>query len=374
MFVRRTCLFFLLCFFAPFFRQEVSREQISLDQLLRENRYEFSVRDGEISGPGASFLKRLLSEPQFVAIGEEHGTREVPQFIWATCRSMATKGLDAMAIEEGPLVTEKLRQWTSEPDGSAHLAAFERQYPNSIAFFYWQQEFDLLSHCEQTTVPRIVHLWGLDQEFLGMPGFILHEILASHPGLKATTMANKLLLQCNSDRQESLASGSWNDSCMFRLSAADLASLQNALVRGGNRREQQLIAALIKTQHIYREHEGGHRYEANRERSLLLKHNFITDYQQPSKAKPHPRVLLKFGGNHLYKGFDESNLNDLGNFVSEVADGLGSSSLHIEILGIQGEHEQQFGPGASDKAVAIEAGADSFATLQSQMMLGVGSS
>jgi hypothetical protein len=39
---------------------------------------------------------------------------------------------------------------------------FEKQYPDSIAFFYWQQEFDLLSHCQQAAAPRALHLWGLD--------------------------------------------------------------------------------------------------------------------------------------------------------------------------------------------------------------------
>jgi hypothetical protein len=140
---------------------------------------------------------------------------------------------------------------------------------------------------------------------------------------------------------------------MLRLSAVDLASLQSAVERTENRRAQELTAALIKTHHIYTFHESGHGYEANRERALLLKHNFLADYQQLSNTtRRPPRVLLKFGGNHLFKGFDETNLNDLGNFVTEFADCLGSSSLHIEVLGIRGEDEEEFGPGQPDRALA----------------------
>ena len=106
-----------------------------------------------MGGPGAPFLKKELSEAQFVAIGEEHGTREVPQFVWATCRAMAQNSLDAMAIESGPLVTALLQQWTAKNGGSTNLAAFEKQYPDSIAFFNWRQEFDLLSHCQQALLP-----------------------------------------------------------------------------------------------------------------------------------------------------------------------------------------------------------------------------
>jgi hypothetical protein len=160
-------------------------------------------------------------------------------------------------------------------------------------------------------------------------------------------------MQCAVDTQKGITSGSWKDACMLRLSQPDLAKLQAALERTGNRGALELAAALIKTQHIYSVHEGGDRYDANRERALLMKHNFLAEYERLSATagKP-PRVLLKFGGNHLFKGFDETDLNDLGNFVTEFADGLGSTSLHIEILGIRGEDEAQFGPGQSDRAVA----------------------
>jgi len=154
---------------------------------------------------------------------------------------------------------------------------------------------------------------------------------------------------------------------MLRLSAVDLASLQSAVERTENRRAQELTAALIKTHHIYTFHESGHGYEANRERALLLKHNFLADYQQLSNTtRRPPRVLLKFGGNHLFKGFDETNLNDLGNFVTEFADCLGSSSLHIEVLGIRGEDEEEFGPGQPDRALAKDVAPDFLAPLYAE--------
>lgn len=52
----------------------------------------------------------------------------------------------------------------------------------------------------------------------------------------------------------------------------------------------------------------------------------------------HQRVLLKFGDWHLYKGFNPLNQRDLGNYVAELADGEGSVSLHICILGAKGVH------------------------------------
>jgi hypothetical protein len=327
-------------------------QQGTLAQLLQANRHPLTVQDGGFAGPGAAFLEKQLGEAQFVAIGEEHGTREVPQFVRATCRTMARNDLDALAIEAGSLVAAQLQLWTAQSDGVASLAAFEKHYPDSIAFFNWRQEFDLLSHCRQETAPHTLHLWGLDQEFVGSPGFILQQIVETRPGAQAEATARRLQAQCAVDTQKGIASGNWKDGCMLRLSQQDLAKLQSELERTGNRRGLELAAALIKTRHIYGTHESGDRYDANRERALLMKRNFLAEYQRLSTTtgKP-PRVLLKFGANHLFKGFDETDLNDLGNFVTEFADGLGSTSLHIEILGIRGEDEAQFGPGQPDRAL-----------------------
>jgi hypothetical protein len=150
---------------------------------------------------------------------------------------------------------------------------------------------------------------------LGSPPYILQEVLNTPLGSQARSIAQKLQAQCAIDTQKGISSGSWRDACMLRLSQSDLANLQSALEHTGNRRAQELTTALIKTQHIYSTHEGGRPYDANRERALLLKHNFLADYEHLAATtnKP-PRVLLKFGSNHLFKGFDETDLNDLGNF------------------------------------------------------------
>ena len=361
-------LSWFLCWVVFSSTRPADAQQTALVNLLQANRYQLTVQDGEMIGPGAPFLEKELSEAQFVAIGEEHGTREVPQFVWATCRAMAQNSLDAMAIESGPLVTAQLQQWTAKNGSSTGLVEFEKQYPDSIAFFNWRQEFDLLSHCQQAAAPHVLHLWGLDQEFLGSPKFILQQILDTQPGPQAEVIAQKIQAQCSVDEQKGIASGGWKDACMLRLSPVDLANLQFAVERAQNRRAKELTAALIKTQHIYSFHESGYSYEANRERAVLLKHNFLADYEQLSKTTGRPpRVLLKFGGNHLFKGFDETDLNDLGNFITEFADGLGSSSLHIQVSGIRGTDEMKFGPGQPDRAVAKDVTPDSLAPLYAQV-------
>jgi hypothetical protein len=48
------------------------------------------------------------------------------------------------------------------------------------------------------------------------------------------------------------------------------------------------------------------------------------------------RVLFKFGDVHVAKGVNSLRQRDLGNFVTEYAEGRGSSSLHILAMGKEG--------------------------------------
>ena len=329
-----------------------------LTAMLRAGRHTLTVRDGVLDGEGAPFLRQAVHDAQFIAIGEQHGTQEVPQFVVAVCRAVSQDGLDAMAVEAGPFAVATLQPWTRQSQGADRLRDAEKDFPDFIAFFAWQQEFNLLTECENSVHPPPA-LWGLDQEFLGAPAFLLQSVVNGRPNDAVKAAAQAMLEQCRGFTRDSVARDDWKKSCMFRLSDADLARLQAAVAGAGDPHLIALMSALVKTRHIYTEHETGHAYDANRERALLLKANFLANYTALSArlARP-PRVLLKFGANHLYRGFDTTNLADLGNFVTEFADGLGSQSLHIAIMGLHGMNAENAGPGKPSHATGMQPGGE----------------
>ena len=69
-----------------------------------------------------------------------------------------------------------------------------------------------------------------------------------------------------------------------------------------------------------------------------MKRNFLAGYEAASGQSKPPRVLLKFGDWHMYKGINPLHERDLGNFVAEFADGRNARSLHIMVLGAKGTH------------------------------------
>lgn len=304
---------------------------------LLQNRYQIGVQEGQLSGSGLPVLQNALANAQFVLIGEDHGISQIPEFAGAVCNLTGPQGFHTMAIETGPLAASELQQWINRDSGRTDLANFEKKFPESIAFYNFQEEYDLLSHCARTAQGGTFQLWGLDQELMGSSGLILTRILETHPGKHAADEAQRLLQKNNGAHEAAVKSGSPGDIFMMTVSDTDLNNLRDLLRKEGNPTSVALIDALIKSRDIYQKNMNGSGYESNRERALLMKSNFVNDYKQTTQTEgAPPKVLLKTGAWHMYKGINPLRNNDMGNFVAELADGRGTTSLHIMILGVKG--------------------------------------
>lgn len=318
----------------------------SFAEQLNKQRYELSVQDGHLAGSGVPVLESALKDAQFVMVGEDHGIAQIPGVYAGLCDILGPQDFHTMAIETGPLVAGKLEQWVREPNGKAELAAFAARYPASIAFYDWSEEFDLLAHCASKATGGQFRLWGLDQELMGSTGLILDRILEQHPGPEATQEV-KALLQKNAEAQaKAMKSGNPGELFMLSASEDDLSRL-GALLKGeGNPAAQALFAALVESRQIYQKNMTGNYPDSNRQRALLMKHTFLSDYQQASKSDLRPqKVLFKFGAWHMWKGFNPLRNNDMGNFIMEMSDGLGVQSVHIAILGVKGSQLRFAGVG-----------------------------
>jgi hypothetical protein len=304
---------------------------------LLQNRYEIDFQEGRLSGTGLPALQNALAGAQFVLIGEDHGISQIPQFAGAVCDLIGPEGFRTMAVETGPLAANELQHWITGDSGRASLANFEQKFPETIALYDFQEEYDLLTHCARAAQGGQFRLWGLDQELMGASGLMLTRILETHPGKQATEAAQRLLQKNNDAHAAAVKSGSPGDIFMMTASDAELKNLKDLLHKEGNPTSQALIDALIKSRDIYQKNMNGSGYESNRERALLMKSNFVTDYKQATQADGFPpKVLLKFGAWHMYTGINPLRNNDMGNFVTELADGQGTTSLHIAILGVKG--------------------------------------
>lgn len=313
-----------------------AQESVFKERLLK-NRYGLTVSGGNLDGSAVPILRPVLQDAQFVLVGEDHGIAQVPAIVGAFCDQLMPAGFHTMALEVGPLAAGNLQAWVRDPTGRDRLSTFEKQYPANIAFYDWSEEFDLLSHCA-AKADGPFHLWGLDQELMGSSGWILTKILEQNPGPDAARQARQLLKKNNEANAAAEKSG--NPTELFMMSASDdeLNSLSVALRKEGNTTSQTLFDSLLQSRQIYQKNMSGQSAESNRQRSLLMKHNFVANYQQTTfSGTQAPRILFKFGAWHMFKGINPLLNSDLGNFLAEVADGQGTTSVRILILGVKGD-------------------------------------
>jgi hypothetical protein len=316
---------------------ETVKPQPAFEQKLREVRYDLRLEDGRFVGGAAPVLESAIADAQYVLIGEDHITREIPQFTTAVCDVMGPQGLSAMAVEVGPQAAEFVSALFGSPDRLARTGALLHQYPNSVAFMDVRQENDLAAHCANAAHTPHFHFWGLDQEFVGSAGWLLDQILATHPGPAATAAITRLKSEEQQDTARAKQTG--DPSKLFLMAAPDseLAEAAAVLQREGGVAANAIFRELIESHEIYLKNMQGSP-ESNNQRANLLKVNFRLDMEKAASAEGQHKVLVKFGDWHLYKGINPLHQRDLGNYIAEMANGQGSSSLHICVLGSKGTH------------------------------------
>lgn len=113
---------------------ETVKPQPAFEQKLREVRYDLRLEDGRFVGGAAPVLESAIADAQYVLIGEDHITREIPQFTTAVCDVMGPQGLSAMAVEVGPQAAEFVSALFGSPDRLARTGALLHQYPEQRCF------------------------------------------------------------------------------------------------------------------------------------------------------------------------------------------------------------------------------------------------
>jgi len=310
----------------------------TLESSLASAAYVLSIEDEKIAGAGALILEGAIAQADFVLLGEDHLTREIPRFAAAVCDAMGRSGgFSAMAFESSPAVADFVQGSLAKPDRLERMADLQKRYPFSAAFLNVRDENDLAAHCAAVSQRSGFRIWGLDQEFVGSAGRILERMLATQPGPAARAAIVRLQATARTDAEEARKTGDPSKLFMFAVTSAEIGKAGAATEKDGTAATRAAFHELTESREIYLG-QGDKPSESNAQRARLMKRNFLAGYQAASGQSKSPRVLLKFGDWHLYKGINPLRQRDLGNFVAEFAEGRNQTSLHIMVLGAKGTH------------------------------------
>lgn len=326
---------------------------------LQKSRAAISVRDGKFDGSGAARLRAALSEAQYVLLGEDHGIAQVPEFGAALCTELAPHGFHHLTLEIGPSVAPELESFARNDDGVEHLVEFQKKYPETIAFYNWREEFAMLQRCEKAAAPNGMTLWGVDQEFMGSSGYLLDKIIATNHGPEATAAIQALLKENVEAHASAVKTGNPWDLLMASAKREQLDDTRDLLAKQGSPEAQRLFASLLVSREIYLKNKISDYYNSNRQRALLMKRNFVEPFTAETRREgTTPKILFKFGSFHMFRGINPLHSSELGNLISEAAEGQQQKSVHILILGVKGQQLHFAGIGRPSQPAPLDLAGD----------------
>lgn len=312
----------------------------TLTRLVRENHLPLVAGPGPAySGAGWDRLRQEVGRSQFVLVGEMHGTAQIPPFTAALAQVLRPAYFVA---EISRYEAQDLSQLVAQP-GPPH--DYLAQHPFALSFYSWPAEFALARQLRA----QQVQLLGLDQVSCFAAGRFLGHLATSvrQPAAKAYLQRQATASQA-ADR--AIMATDASRLTMFQPPAATLDSLL-ALTRRERAPVRELVADYATSCTIY--HAQATRTGGHPERVRLLKRNLLHELraQGLTAGEPLPKMLFKFGDEHLARGLSYSSLFDVGNLVVNLADVQNQTSLHLLVMGKRGAFSGGFDPDDARKNV-----------------------
>ncbi|WP_420126135.1 hypothetical protein [Longimicrobium sp.] len=309
--------------------------QAVLDSVLGGNVFPLRVETGgQLSGPGAAWIETAAKGAHFVAIGENHNTRAIPELTVGLFRMLHQReGFDYLALEEGPEIGRLLSRAVrgGEADGAFRLGL---RYPSAF-HMYTEDELRMIDRVAAiSTAPDPV--WGLNQEFAA--AHVLERLIALAPDEPARTLAREQHGHALEHEGERYARNvSWLGGV---AKPAGFQALREAFRPEPGSEADALIHQLALSNQVWSPYntQPSPHFTAFHQSGWLREQNMKTLFAGAWRAahaaagRP-PRVLVKSGHVHLGRGIGPNNeVFTLGNFLSEQATFQGGHSLHLYVV------------------------------------------
>ena len=306
------------------------------------------MRDGHLIGSGADSLAAEARANQFILVGEDHGIREVPEFVGALFELAKPAGYRHLAVEVGPFTGLMLEDMMRASEGQRNLDAFLARYtPYSVPFFFWREEAQMLERVVKSLPGQKDVVWGLDQEFMISPTYLFDVIAEYAPAGRLIAMDRARV----SRRGDSvlIKNGDPSQLWMLTVTDTDIAKLRDVFRYPP---ANTIIDEIATSRDIYRKFAARAGYESNQQRDDLMKTHFVARYRGAQKnGESTPRAIIKLGANHVFRGPSITDTYEIGSFVPEFAQSEGGHAINVLLLVKRGTWNayRPFGSKEADK-------------------------
>ncbi len=292
--------------------------QVELKKLLEDNRSYLQCSNGKCTGPGWDFLSNNIKESKYFLLGEDHGTKEIPEIALAI--SSVAKFDKAVVEVDGLTAAEMYRACKMN---ATNKKTWLDAHQSMLSFYSAQDEFKWLDQMVQ----QGANVWGLDQVSVFSDRLLL-ELLAKNAKSDAAKKAAASALKTATDGfNEFLQTGNRQAPFMFKSDSNSFATLKAAFANE-SAENKHIVDEIAESSSIYKNWQKG----SHAQRVKLMKHNLKVYMDKDSKGK----MFFKFVAAHLSKGESFVNIFDIGNMVDNLADATYEKTFALMVVGAKG--------------------------------------
>ena len=321
--------------------QQQAGPQTRLLEALQKNRLPVTMSDGHPSGRGWDWLVQQARDARFTLIGEEHGVAETAQLSAALFNALRGSGYTRMAIELSPIIAQDIEA-AARRNGLQGILDFYA-VPTTWHPQYLREEAQLIASVINGTPKGERVLWGLDREILS-DRYLIARLEPKVPKRARESFG----------RLKQASATSWASSTPFIFSQNPdpaVVSAVRAEWPNPDRDSDMILRTLEASLAI---NAASTAWDSSDRRAQWMRNNFAARLREEQKRGSLPKVMMKFGYNHMIRGENYVNIFDLGSMPDELAQLNGGRAFHIIMLPGPGSRQAVLGPGRSFTSVSSD--------------------
>ena len=317
--------------------------QARLLAALKANR--LSITMGETpAGRGWDWLVQKARDARFTLIGEEHGVAETAQLSAALFKALRGSGYTRMAIEVSPMIAQDIEA-AARRNGLKGILDFYAG-PDTWSPMYLRQEAELIAAVVSAAPRNERVLWGFDRELFSDRYLISRLERRVPPGAKESFTRLK---------QASIDSWAQRDKnpgppFLFTQDPALVSSVRAAWPNP-DRDSDVILRTLEESLAINAVARTGTGWDSSERRAQWMRNAFATQLRE---ERGSPKVMMKFGYNHMIRGANYANIFDLGAMPDEIAALTGGHTFHVIVLPGPGSRQAVLGPNRNFVSVSSD--------------------
>ena len=313
--------------------------QTRLLEALQRPRLPLTMSGGP-AGAGWDWLVEQARDARFTLIGEDHGVAETAQFAAALFKALRSSGYNRVAIELSPPIAEDIED-AAKRDGIQGILNFFAR-PNTWSPMYMRDEAQFIMAVIDAAPKDERVLWGLDREIFS-DRYLISRLEAKAP--QRTRPALTRLKEASTSAWAKYERTKNPDDMFILAENPAVVAAVRAAWTNPDRQSDAIMRTLEESLAIETAERTGGAWPYFQRRTQWMRKNFAERLREEKRCSP--KVMMKFGYNHMIRGANYVNGFDVGTMADEVAALTGDRAFHVIVLPGPGSRQAVLGPGRS---------------------------